>query len=110
MAFDDEPAPDLCDDEIQSHGAVALCLLVEALQQLEFVLAGASQEGADQTILGAEEEEQHSGTGTDGRCERAQRDVGQTVLEDVAVRQLEEFVSTGQRGVTGDGGDGTLPE
>ncbi len=93
MTVDDEPAPDLGDDEIQSDGAVAPPPVVEALQQLELVFPGASQQGADEAVFGPEQEQKHPRAGSDGRRQRPQRDVGEPVVQNVAIGELEELLA-----------------
>src|SRR5579875_1334194 len=58
----------------------------------ELVLAGTSQQRANQAFLGAEKEQQHARTGPDRLGERAQRRVREPVVQHVPVRGLQQLL------------------
>jgi GNAT superfamily N-acetyltransferase len=78
--------------------ACALCVEVTKL-----VGPGPRQQRPDQALLRAEQEQQDPGAGADSGRERPQRQIGEPVLECVAVGVLEQLILARRRGPRGRG-------
>jgi len=87
-----EPAPQLLHHGGKPNNGVFAMGAAEPLQQSQLVLASATEQRSDQPIFGPEEVQQHSRAGPDSRRQGPQRQVGQAMLEDVAVGQPEQFL------------------
>ena len=102
MFIGSEPAPQLGHTGVQSDNGVLAFGAVEPLQQSQLVLASATEQRPDQPIFGSEQVQQHSRAGADSRRQGPQRQVGEAVLEDVAVGQPEQLLLPRRSWLTGD--------
>ena len=97
MVLRGQPGPDPLGHHRQP-GRPILTKITDSLQQLELVSPRAREQGPDQAVLAAEQVQQDPWTGTDGRGERAQRQVRQAVLERVPIPGLQQFEVSCRRG------------
>lgn len=89
--------PVLCGGKPTPHltrnGGEILAVVTKPVEELELLDAGPGKQGPEQSVLALEQEEQDTRTRADGG-ERAQRQVRQTVLENLVVRALEQLVAS----------------
>ena len=84
-----EPAPDRA-----RRAPEVAAVATQRRDQLELLGAGARQKRPDQLVLAAKQEQQDARARTDRSGERAQRELGQAVLLDIGVGELEQLVAT----------------
>jgi hypothetical protein len=70
-------------------------LLVQLLEQLDLFGPSPGQQRSYEAVLALEQEQEHAGAGVHRRRQGAQRHVGQTVLQDIAIGLLEQLVTPG---------------
>ena len=86
-----EPGPDLSARRGKAGVGGDLRDLPERGEVAEFVLAGAGEQGADQALLRAKQEQQDARARPDGLGQRTQRHVGEPAAQHVAVGGIEQF-------------------
>ena len=86
----DQPPPESVTVALPAAGLASQLAIGAPERQL--VAAGPREQRADQPVLAAEQEQQHARAGPDRRGQRAQRQVGEAVLEDVPVCGLQQLL------------------
>lgn len=69
----------------------------DRVEKRQLVLPGSGQQLADEIVFGAEQKQQHAGARADRCRERAQGHAAESVLQDVAVRPLQQLIAARRR-------------